>query len=259
MNKGDKAYEKKNFVEASAYYAQAMELNSEDYRALKSFADSKHKLEDFKEAIKVYNQAQKLNAQDPVLYFDRGAAKLFVEDYSGAISDFDQSIMLDPNVAEVYFFRAYSKSELQDYIGAISDYNKAIELKPDYADAYYNRGAAKGELGNYETAMEDFNLALEKEPIENGYLNIALSYLGMKEYEKAIQGFTEVIEMRNVNLAKAYFYRGEAYFDTEQSEKACVDWERASNLEFEQADENISEYCGESPKKDRTKDIDIVF
>ena len=259
FEEGEKAYQKENYNEALAFFTKASALEPSNYAAMKMLADSQHKLDRFKDAIKTYNLAQKLNPEDAVLYFDRGAAKVFLNDFKGAIKDFDKSIGIDPEVAEVYFFKAFSNAELGNYISAIEDYNRAIELKPNYSEAIYNRGAAKGELGSYENAMQDFNAALEIDPVENGYLNIALSHLGMKEYEKAIQSFDEVIKMRNVNLAKAYFYRGEAYFDIEQTTKACADWERANNLDFPQAKANLADYCGSSPKKSRTKEIDIVF
>jgi len=99
---------------------------------------------------------------------------------------------------------------------------------------------------------------LEKDPnLENGRINIALSKLGQKRYEESIVDFDYVIEQRDDNLAKALFYRGEAYYEVKNKKKACDDWQKASNLGNEFATSNLEDFCGSETKPRR--DIDIVF
>jgi tetratricopeptide (TPR) repeat protein len=158
----------------------------------------------------------------------------------------------------VHYFKGYCNYELSRYNAAIKSYTKAIEINPDYAAAIYNRGAAKAELKNFEGGAEDFEAALAKNPeLENGRMNIALSKLARDQLEGAIKDFDLVIEKRDENLAKAYFYRGEAYYELNNKEKACDDWLKSSNLGYDKGKSNIEDFCG-SVTKPRRK-IEVVF
>lgn len=260
LEEGMKNYKAEKFVLAEASFTKAFRMNPTNYEAIKLLADSKHKQDKYAEAIELYNQAETFQANDPELYFNRGAAYVFTEDYKQAIRDFNKSIEIRPDFPDVYYYRGYSLAEQGRLKAAIEDYSTAIKLKPEYAAAYYNRGAAKAELESYEAGMQDFQVALEKQPdLVNGRINIALSKLGMKKYEEAIEDLTKVIDLRDENLAKAYYYRGEAKYEINRKEDGCSDWRRASNLGHEQATENVNNFCSDGRKKGKRKDIEIVF
>ena len=148
--------------------------------------------------------------------------------------------------------------ELSRFKASLESYDEAIRLKPDYADAIYNRGAAKSELKDFEGGTIDFELALEKKPsLENGRINIALSKLAQQNYIEAIKDFDIIIEQRGKNLSKAFFYRGEAYYEVKNKEKACDDWLKASNLGNANGTRNIEDFCGSKTRP--RKRIEIVF
>ena len=72
----------------------------------------------------------------------------------------------------------------------------------------------KAELKNFEGGAKDFELALSKDPkLENGRINIDLSKLAQNEFQESIKDFDIIIESRDAKLDKAYFYRGEAYYE----------------------------------------------
>ncbi len=255
---GDALYEGEEYEKAAEVYQKGVEQYPENYKLVKSLANSKHKLDLFDEAIKWYDAAEKINDSDADLFYARGAAKVFKEEYKKAIKDFEKSIELDPSVPEVFYFKGFSNYELSRYKESVSDYSEAIRLNPDYAAAYYNRGAAKAELKSFEAGTKDFEIALEKNPdLENGRINIALSKLGQKKYAEAIADFDKVIALRDKNLAKAFYYRGEAYYEMKNKAKACDDWQKSSNLGNENATSNVEDFCGSETKPRR--EIDIVF
>lgn len=222
-------------------------------------ADARHKQEKYKLAINGYTEVLKVEKDNYLAYFNRGAAKVFLEEYKSALKDIDKAISFRIDSAEMYYYRGFCEAELFNYIDAIESYSKAIELKPDFAAAYYNRGAAKGELDLYEGGMKDFTTALEKNPeLEDGMMNIALTKLGLGKIDEAIADFDKVIALRDNNLGKAYFYRGEARYNKGLQDLACEDYNRAMNLKYEGADDNIGNYCG-NKKKSKRREIDITF
>jgi tetratricopeptide (TPR) repeat protein len=247
------------FDKAESILLSDLESHSKDAAYLKLLADSKHKQDKFSEAVKLYSKAIKYDDGNALLFFSRGAALVFLAEYKEALSDLNTAIKLQPDSAEMYYYKGYCLAELFRYNAAIQAYSKAISLKPDYAAAIYNRGAAKGELDRYEEGMADFKTALDKDPeLVDGQINLALSQLGMKEYETAIKGFDEVIKSRDNNLGKAYFYRGEAKYELGNKEEACNDYKKALNLGYTTADINIKNLCG-SNKKSKRREIDITF
>ena len=183
---------------------------------------------------------------------------VFLNLYKKALQDFNKSQELNENKPELHYFKGYCNYELSRYRASIESYNRAIELSPNYAEAIYNRGAVKAELKNFEGGAEDFELALSKDPnLENGRMNIALSKLAQNQFEESIKDFDIIIENRGANLNKAYLYRGEAYYELKNKDKACKDWIKASNLGSEKATANINDFCGSKAKP--RKKIDIVF
>jgi tetratricopeptide (TPR) repeat protein len=252
-------YNSGQFKKAETTLEAALDQNSKDPVYLKLLADSKHKQDKFQEAVKLYTKALRYDKENAILFFNRGAAMVFLAEYKDALSDLNTAIKIQPDSAEMYYYKGFCLAELFKYNGAINAYDKAISLKPDYAAAIYNRGAAKGELNRYTEGMADFKVALEKDPeLVDGQINLALSHLGMKEYEEAIKGFNQVITARDNNLGKAYFYRGEAKYELGKKEEACIDYNKALNLGYQTADINIKNLCG-SNKKTKRREIDITF
>lgn len=259
IEQGNKSYAAGKFGDAERFFEQATNRDPKSFEARKSLADSKHKQEKYEAAITDYDLAEELDDENAEVYLNRGVAKIFMGDFRSAIKDFNQSEELDPNNADLYYYRAYCHSEFNHFKLAIADYSKCIQLDPDNAGAYYNRGAAIAEMGNYEAGMKDFEAALKKDPdLEGGKINIALTKLGMEQYEKAIDDFNDVIEVRDENLGRAYFYRGEARYELGLKEEACSDWEKASNLNFPKASEFVNDFCSGKQKVQR-REIDIVF
>ncbi len=259
LEQANEAYKNENFAKSMHLYKHAFSINHKSFEAIMGLADSKHKLDLFAPAIKDYDLAEKLKPNAPLVYFNRGAAKIFVQEYKSALKDFDKAMELNPNLPKIHYYIGFANAELDRFREAINHYNICIDNNPDYAAAYYNRGAAKAELKNYGEGMKDFELALTKNPnLDNGKINLALTKLGLKKYREAAEDLSVIIEMKDSNLAKAYFYRAEAYYEMKMKDEACQDWLKASNLGYEQGTENVNNFCGSKLRKEK-RDIEIVF
>ena len=101
---------------------------------------------EYQNAIIYYNEAIQLKPDNARAYNHRGLAKINLQDYNGAITDYNKAIQLNPDDARAYNNRGSAKNETLDYTGAIADFNKAIQLNPDDADAYYWIGSTKYDL-----------------------------------------------------------------------------------------------------------------
>ena len=87
------------------------------------------------------------------------------------------------------------KLTIQDFDAAIKDYNLAIKLDSNNFGAFLRRGLILNLKGEYKKAIENFEQALEicKDPRTYGL--IAEDYTVLKEDKKAIQEYTNAINL----------------------------------------------------------------
>ncbi|MCX6277159.1 MAG: tetratricopeptide repeat protein [Bacteroidetes bacterium] len=99
--------------------------------------------------------------------------------------------------AHTFFNAANERYRNRDIHGALAFFDSAISLKPQYAKAYNNRGIIRAiEFRDMRGAIADFDKAIEIDP----------------------------------DYGDAYFGRGSAYFNQNELEKACRDWQKARSL-----------------------------
>lgn len=55
-------------------------------------------------------------------------------------------------------------------------------------------------------------------------------YLRTQQYEKAIRLFTEAVQFKE-DYAEAYHFRGSTYYYLKKYDNACLDWQKACNLD----------------------------
>jgi len=79
-------------------------------------------------------------------------------------------------------------------------------------------------LADYKKALNDYMAASERAPDNTDYLNnIGASYVRLEEYNEGIRVLSEAISKDD--LSYAYFWRGKAYFETKEYDKAVDDLE----------------------------------
>jgi tetratricopeptide (TPR) repeat protein len=164
FDKGNKAYEQKDYNAAIIHYNETIRLDPNYASAYHNRGYTKYALNDLKSAIDDYNEAIRLGPNDADTYINRGVAKYALNDEKGAIDDYNEAIRLNPNDDVAYNNRGLAKAALNDHKGAIDDYNEAIRINPNYASAYRSRGLAKSALNDHKGAIEDFDHALRINP-----------------------------------------------------------------------------------------------
>jgi tetratricopeptide (TPR) repeat protein len=84
----------------------------------------------------------------------------------------------------------------KDYENAILYAEKGLELSPNNPGFYFTLGVAYMFAGRYEEAIVNLGTAIRLTPVKppNYLTNLGRSYLGNKQYDKAILIFTETLE-----------------------------------------------------------------
>ena len=64
----------------------------------------------------------------------------------------------------------------------------------------------------------------------------------MQKNELADNNYEMVLDL-NPKIAEAYYKRGNIRFQSGDNSGACSDWNKALNLKYRKADENLRKYC----------------
>jgi tetratricopeptide (TPR) repeat protein len=73
-------------------------------------------------------------------------------------------------------------------------------------------------------------------------MNIANSYYMLGQITISIEYYNKALII-NPNFAKAFFNRGNSYFDLGINNKACEDWQKAKQLGHKEADMSFWKFC----------------
>ncbi len=157
-----------------------------------SAANNLHNAGQYQQAIDDYTSFILLNPRYAHAYYNRGYAYTALGKYDRAITDFDQALAINPDLPEVYVKRADCYKNKSQYDRALADYNKAVKTSPIYAEAYLKRAEIYNAKGRYDLAVADYNTLIDSCPDQNIYINRAVAYYHLGEYEKAWQDIDEI-------------------------------------------------------------------
>lgn len=204
-----RAYEKGDYLSASAAVSKAIKLNRKEakFRMLRAWVYSRTK--NYKRAIK--------------------ACERVLEDR--------------PNHREALYARALNQYLLKDHARAQASYTELLSAYPDDARAYLGRAEVKADRGNHRGAADDFTAALLLDnTLPPAYLGRGLAYFRLYEYQLAIRDFNQYL-VADPQSGRIYYYRGLAYIRINDYASACKDFEMALRLNYREAAEPFEKHC----------------
>ena len=160
----------------------------------------------------LYDLNQAIAAAIPLAtyYFDAAKIALLLPDVSKASQYLDSCTHRFPNYDSAWFYKAeIAYHEQGHYKTAKTAYKNVIDLKPKAAEAYAGIGLCEFQLLNYKSSISNFNTALQLKPSEPQWL----------------------------------YYRGMSKYLLKLTAAACKDWQRASIVGSQQADNCLGKYC----------------
>lgn len=266
LEKATALYAAGNLDSALVVVERALSKDKELGAAYKLKGDILQKQKKIDAALVEYDHAEELGVNDPRLFVSRAAARITSGNLKGAIRDLDRALDYAPDDPDIYYNRACAVYLSGDNKGALKDLGKALKLKPDYAEALYLSGVIKGEEYREKEGLSDIEEALRLKPdISGGLMSLGVLLFEIKDYEGAIEKFTQVIDLGLEGKAEAYYYRGDSHYNLGDKVKACADWEVSAGLGDKDAIYIKKNYCEteedkipKKPAKGRRRTV-IVF
>ncbi len=196
-------------------------------------------------AIEQYSRYIELHEDSPQYAVpalnNRGSVYLILDRYQNAIDDFTRAAQLDPNVSLTYINRGNVYAQMGKVQESIKDYTHAVDLDESNGLAYSNRGLAWSSLKRFDMAITDFDkaIALGHDGVDRSLMKRGVLLFGTKDYQGAIDDFTQVIKLMP-SYYEAYYFRGQAYQLMGNPEKAQKDFDQARALQQESKKRNTT-------------------
>jgi tetratricopeptide (TPR) repeat protein len=242
---------------ALEYFNQAMEIDKSASDIPYYIGEVYRQLGDYENALEYYEKSQTSNPDFAPAYLGIARVEPLLYPKSDISQYLQTAIEKDPSFGEAYLERAGFRLNKGDAQGALDDLEKAEELIPGSPLIYLYRAQIALAVDNTEEALEyarkanqmDQTLLLsyrllgeaaaESGDIDEGLeaISVYLDYVqddpaawviqgqglyARGEYSGTMNALNQAIEL-DKNLPEAYFYRGLAYIELEQGQKAVND------------------------------------
>ena len=139
----------------------------------------------------------------------------------------NQKILDDPNNADLYHERAKIYLALKQFEDAINDAKRSVRIDSTKAEYYLTEADIFFAANKTRNSKDVLELIVKKFP-ENteGLLKLGELYFVVKQYENAFANINQALKV-NVNLAKAYYLKGNIYKEVGDTAKAVSSLETA--------------------------------
>lgn len=161
--------------------------------------------------------AGKLIEIDPkVGYFERGRIHFLMKKFAEAENDFTKLIEVSPKDADAYKLRAICRLQLDQRDKALEDAAKIAEIEPREGQLLI--GEIHEDAKNYDKAVEAYTKLIEIDPAHiAGYLKRYQAYLAKNDFEKALADANKIVD---IQPAQGYILKGDALAKLGKSEEA---------------------------------------
>jgi len=253
--------EKSKFSEAIADFTEAIKISPNDPLYYNLRATSYSRVKKFDLAIADLNASLKINPNDADVkklldlmtslaektkqleagqtllggvlpgilaegFFARGKEEYEKKDNAAAIGSLSECLRLKPDFADCYFYRGQAYDRQSKSEQAVADYTEAIKLQPQKVEYYRSRASTNYySLERYDAAIADFGEMIKLEPkFSTWYMERAYAFVRKKDYQRALDDFTQAINLESSVGSKKVFYgaRASLYADELKNYEASI-------------------------------------
>lgn len=110
---------------ATAYYKNALRIDSTSYLALKGMANYYHQTGSLEKAKEAYERTIYHHPQEAETSYDYALLYMELEEYEKAYNFFNVAVQYDPQFGEAYYYKAFAAEKLGNIEDAITNYKNA--------------------------------------------------------------------------------------------------------------------------------------
>jgi len=154
-----------------------------------------------------------------------------------AIGQLSQARDLDPNFWRNHRALCVAYSKLGDNLQALQACKRVTELVPGFAEGWSNLGVAYYRLGQFENSTEALQKAIAIRPTANDDSNMGVAQFFLGHYQESVQYFEKAVALNPKNPGLRANL-GDAYYWSNQRDKATAEWDAAIQAALKALDDN---------------------
>lgn len=220
-------------IDSNPFKTEFQNVQEEYVEKLKLSAHGNLRNEDFRGALNKLNYVLKYQTRTDLKVYRKVAdIHMVLKDYSKAIEALDYIMTMEYNNLNVAMeIGNIYNDKLNDNDNALAYYSMARSIFKRHLSAVY--GSAFELVVDPTTLDPSYFIIFQKRAKANVIAN---------NLEEAIRDYNWAVFLRP-NAARMYHLRAECYYDLNRKQRACSDWEKASDLGYELSDDSLAKYC----------------
>jgi tetratricopeptide (TPR) repeat protein len=201
------AYETQRYAIAQDYLNQCLEINPEDHEAWTLLASCLEKDGELTKATLAFKKAYEVKPDNPIYNYNYGLGLIWIGRLTEGTKYLKRFLKLAPNHKEA----EKTRKLIKEIPGKLSETKLSIEEDQRFRKVF---DRAKGLLfeKNYLQAIKLYKTVLENRPDHKASTNdLGLCYIGLKDYERALECFNKILEKEPKDDALALMNRATIY------------------------------------------------
>ena len=231
FNQGNILKSQGRFVEAIAYFKNALVLQPNSIEAATNLAVTLHQTGDLAEAATYYQRAIEIDPNCAQAQNNLGILLQDQDNIVDAVSCFQKAIALNPIYVKAFNNLGATLQQQGDLPTAIACFHQAISVNSNYVPALINLGAAMQAKGQLAEAERLYERAIEAEPNNpQGHYHLGTLCLGAGKIEQAIYSLERAISL-NQNYLEALTNLGSAFEQLGEVNRAVFCYTKALGID----------------------------
>ncbi|MCF4100225.1 tetratricopeptide repeat protein [Gillisia sp. M10.2A] len=179
--------------------------------------------------------------------------------YIVAITPFEKLLELNQGSEFVHTKLGYCYYQAHWVEEAIGQYKVALTYEDRNSDTHYNLGKLYARTGDLEKSEMHLLMALliKKQPVDNEYLSLALTYKLKEDYKKSLEYFDAALE-ENPDNERALYERAVAADNYFKDMQSVLKYYQAYLNKYEKEGEEHLVYLAQIRMKDIRKDLHLA-
>ncbi|OFY36620.1 MAG: hypothetical protein A2W91_03525 [Bacteroidetes bacterium GWF2_38_335] len=199
--------------------------------ALLGLANIYFYVQEYTKSEEFLTKVKEIDQHNPHIYFTSGLIFLEKGDTAGAVKNFRTTLEKEPKYYKAHMELGRLFSVAKDSI-ALQYFKNAIDLAPESVEAYYHMGMYYQNMKNWNKAIDAYTNILTKidSTYPDAHHNIGYVYLEQKQYKQAVDEFSKAIKFDTAYI-EAYLHRGVCYMNMRDKGKAKRDFDKCLLLQ----------------------------
>ena len=226
MNEGVDSFNQGALSAAESKFQEAVSLNRDNHRAWYNLGQLLEHRQKWDEASEAYGNAVKIEGNDPMYHYRAGKVYFMTENYDDAQTHLERAVKDNPNLYNAHFYLGKVYQAQGKPKEAADSWTQSAQANPTFGKPFNALGVLYIQWDKLPQAVQVLENGimnvLDPEEKSDVYYHLGLAYEKQNKLDKAIEAYTNAIELRGGNL-DAVRQRGISYANKGEVKKAEAD------------------------------------